>query len=589
MIRQHYTASSRRAMNVIWNAAEDYDFDSPFEAFFPNGDPDYYFDLVIGLSQKWLDLRAISDFLDSLGNSSAAGEASSVLWLGLENCVYEKELPERPILSRMRKERAEAFFHYSSSLSRQQMMLTSMRVYSQEEARWSKVLGRKVHSLSPREMQEARELEFPGSLDTGQILHRMKEIAKKYFHLTAGKGDAGRRISVTGLGRKIAGAFLGSERRNIDLLVLRRGNVSGDEKGSVHLNHNIGELHISKDPERDLAYIRSAFGECLFSEKEMRRLENFLCSGDDAGCRLWFASPALGMRAGDREGKKLQEDQLAQRRRNETYYRDNIFRIKESIRNLSAQTDTIFSSYLRALPEKSRRGKIQAEYAWQLPVFGDGKVFLAPSDTLEVTVSVDLLLDASQSRMNAQEVIASQAFIIAKSFEACHIPVRVSAFRSLRGFTVIQRLKEYGDRLFEGIFGYYAAGWNRDGLCLKALDYLLEEQSGRGLKKVLLVLTDANPNDSVPLGPQEGKRFSREYEGEDAVESTAKAVRQLRAHQVSTSAVYYGSSAHLDNVHRIYGQGYVRVLSLTQLSDAVAALLKRSLQESSSDIEGNSI
>ena len=93
----------------------------------------------------------------------------------------------------------------------------------------------------------------------------------------------------------------------------------------------------------------------------------------------------------------------------------------------------------------------------------------------------------------------------------------------------------------------------------------------------------------MPFGPADGKLFSREYEGEDAVESTAKAVRLLRSHNISTSAVYYGSTAHLDSVHRIYGQGYVRILSLTQLSDGVAHLLKRSLQESGKDTAGRSL
>ena len=171
--------------------------------------------------------------------------------------------------------------------------------------------------------------------------------------------------------------------------------------------------------------------------------------------------------------------------------------------------------------------------------------------------------------------------MIAKSLENCRIPVRVTAFRSLRGYTVLQRLKEYGDRRCQGLFGYYAGGWNRDGLCLKAMDYLLEDErrQGTGGKRILLSLTDAHPNDSVPLAPSPGRLFPREYEGDEAVRDAEAAVRALRSHGVKCGAVYYGSTSHLDNVHQIYGQHYVRIRSLNQLADAVTQLLQMSLRE----------
>ena len=56
MIKKQYSGSARRARNIIWNAAGRYDFEPLFMAFFPNGDPDHYFNMVAGLVQKWLDM-----------------------------------------------------------------------------------------------------------------------------------------------------------------------------------------------------------------------------------------------------------------------------------------------------------------------------------------------------------------------------------------------------------------------------------------------------------------------------------------------------------------------------------------------------
>ncbi|MGN0709136.1 MAG: hypothetical protein ACI4LM_02700, partial [Anaerovoracaceae bacterium] len=183
MIKQHYAGASRRAVNIIWNAAGDYDFDPPFQAFFPNGKYDQYFNMVIGLVKKWLDLDRISSFFDSIGASRGADEANAILWLGIENCVYEKELPERPVMEYLRKKRAEEFFRYKSTLSRQQMMLQSMKVFDQEEARWSSVLGKKLITITPREKKLAKALEFPGSCDTDDVISRMKAVLDEYFRL----------------------------------------------------------------------------------------------------------------------------------------------------------------------------------------------------------------------------------------------------------------------------------------------------------------------------------------------------------------------------------------------------------------------
>ena len=75
MIKQHYAGATRRAMNLIWNAAQDYSWNSPFLAFHPNGDPDDYMNMVIGLTAKWLDAERITDFFERLGEGPTLDEA----------------------------------------------------------------------------------------------------------------------------------------------------------------------------------------------------------------------------------------------------------------------------------------------------------------------------------------------------------------------------------------------------------------------------------------------------------------------------------------------------------------------------------
>ena len=110
MIKKHYSGSARRARNIIWNAAGRYDFDPPFMAFYANGVPDHYFNMVAGLVDKWLDMDRIWSFFEGYTYARKADEFDDLLWMGLENCMYEKEVVERPIMEQLRLQRAEQFF-----------------------------------------------------------------------------------------------------------------------------------------------------------------------------------------------------------------------------------------------------------------------------------------------------------------------------------------------------------------------------------------------------------------------------------------------------------------------------------------------
>ena len=79
MIKKHYSGSARRARNIIWNAAGRYDFDPPFMAFFSNGHPDQYFNMIAGLVQKWLDMPKLWEFFLSYEGYRRADEFEDYL------------------------------------------------------------------------------------------------------------------------------------------------------------------------------------------------------------------------------------------------------------------------------------------------------------------------------------------------------------------------------------------------------------------------------------------------------------------------------------------------------------------------------
>jgi nitric oxide reductase activation protein len=107
---------------------------------------------------------------------------------------------------------------------------------------------------------------------------------------------------------------------------------------------------------------------------------------------------------------------------------------------------------------------------------------------------------------------------------------------------------------------------------------LLEAERGEK-EQLLIVLTDACPNDDMPALMDPSGRALKEYEGVTAVSDTEKAVHDLRKAGIRTAAVFFGSVSHLENVQQIYGKEYVRIRKLNRIADAAQDLIRMTLQE----------
>jgi len=573
MIKKHYSGNARRARNIIWNAAGRYDFDPPFMAFYANGVPDHYFNMVAGLAHKWLDIDRIWNFFEGYTYARRADEFDDLLWMGLENCMYEKEVKERPIMEQLRSQRAERFFKEQQQLSVQQMEYQSMLVYNQQEYRWAGIAGRRSPLLSPKEKAMAEALKFSGDLDTDGVIAAMENFLQSFFKFDPDEMREKRRKS-----NFITRHILRKEHRKMDQLLVRAGTGEGDHEKARQQRHEGFSRKLASAAENE-TYIKEVFGSLMISETEMRILENDLCTDADEDCRLWLTKGDT-LPTDNKEVLEIRESSERQKIKNEKYRAEHQAAVESSIRALSARLDTVFSSYFKHMPEKSRAGRIKPELAYRLPVLEDSHVFLKDGEETEPEICIDLLLDASQSRMNTQEVLATEAEIIARSMERVGVPVRVHTFRSIRGYTVLELLKGFNDKDCKGLMKYFAGGWNRDGLAIKTLAHLDDDATLAARKRIILVMTDGAPNDTTPLVTQkETIRGSREYEGLAAVQATKDAVRKVRADGAIVGAVFHGNAHNVENVGQIFGNAYVRIYKASQLAEGVSNLLLLLMRE----------
>ena len=105
-----YSANQRRAINLVWTACGDYRFEPQFLALRSDGTPDFYMNCVIGFVHKWLGDEMPHRLFALWAGDVRQAMLDDLAWLALENAVYEKELPVRPVLAQLRCAHAAAFF-----------------------------------------------------------------------------------------------------------------------------------------------------------------------------------------------------------------------------------------------------------------------------------------------------------------------------------------------------------------------------------------------------------------------------------------------------------------------------------------------
>ena len=98
-------------------------------------------------------------------------------------------------------------------------------------------------------------------------------------------------------------------------------------------------------------------------------------------------------------------------------------------------------------------------------------------------------------------------------------------------------------------------------------------------KHLLLILTDAAPNDSQRILPSENAPFGSAYEEHTAIKDTAAEVRALRKNGIHVSAVFMGNDDKVTNAKQIYGKEFTRIRQIDQLSKATGRLIQKEIRE----------
>lgn len=313
----------------------------------------------------------------------------------------------------------------------------------------------------------------------------------------------------------------------------------------------------------------------MLTPAELADAERTCCTGHHRNCVLHFTrgeAPENG-EAPTREWEQLQE----QAERNRAYFQAHLAQNRLEIQRLAQQLQNTILLLQEDGSLRCRAGRVNPALAWRAPSLGDGRVFDRQQPNTLGNLIVDILLDASASQNRRQEQLATQGYILAEALTRCAIPVRVLSYCSVSGCTVLREYRDYRENQGNNrIFEFAAAGWNRDGLALRAVDWLLRRSGEQ--QRLLLILTDANPNDDTRLPGTGNQFFSRDYSGRPAVADAAEEATALRRHGNPPLCLFSGREGDLSSARTIYGRDVVRLPSVGWFAQTVGKIIQGRLQ-----------
>lgn len=571
---------AKRARNFIWMAACDYDIEPLFLAFAPDGTADIYLNLIIGLTYKWYEQDKIDDFFNQLTGKNAS-LYEGLLWIGLENALYEKERQTRPALYDLRLEYAK------KSLAGANKNREYSRIDTIRNAHCRKILG-KPSKLGQEDEELLHAFYFTPDMTTDEIIAKTREILWKYFSYKPLKVAKPQGIYFL---QKVAGAFHSVGKVSTQYVRAKNyydRNLSsyGTALSMEHSKRYLMQFSLQKDPVEAKRYVSACFGESMYSDTQQALIEKKLCVGNHKNCHLLFTrgvAPKKKQTVPDEINNKrerreileftketaLQYDKNKEHfQKNRAVYQNSIRRLTESLRmHLETADETFWDA--------STHGRIKPASVWKALYLDNPRVFERKDEVETPGFSVDILMDASSSRKQLQQNIAAQAYVLSKSLTNCGIPVQIYSYCSIRGYTVMHIFKEYDDYGEEDeLFRYVAAGNNRDGLALRAASHLMEQSQKS--KKLLFMFSDASPQDDQIAG--EGAFYKdREYTDALAVKDTVNEVQRLKNYGIDVIGIFMGSAHDSELATKIFGKSLVKIKSINEFADAVGRVLNEIL------------
>lgn len=522
-----------------------------------SGNPDFYINLIIGLSEKYFGSDNLEKLFSNWQYNLHRDKFDLFTIFLLEDFAYKKEVESRKVLSSLRKTYAEKFLEDKYDLQRKNLALKENLFFEMQIKKVHNILGRS-YKLSDRREEIFENLKLPEDTDAKNLEAIILNIFRENLDY---KENEILKFSPL----KNFTLF-----DNLGFVKLERSNspsILGDfkSKKTSGMTGFFYSLALKRQREKE-KYIEDSFGKSIYSDAEMKIIDEKYLKDGHKKSKLHYTRGLLH--------KNIDEENFDDESINRKLlkFKENKNFYNAQIKSLSKKIRLALSSHSGIEEVKTSSGKLISRLAYKSMISDKVNIFSKKILNLHSYLKVDLVLDASASLLELESDIAMEAYIVSKSLENNEILNRVISYETVGDYTVITILKDYEEKCdFEKIFRYKTTGWNRDGLFYRAYQQLIEKENENHL---LITLTDAFPRDIKPL---QAKTFwrAKNYSEDTSLGDTKIELDKLRKLGIHTSAIL--NSDKIENAKFLFGKKYIKIKSVKEIANVAGRFIQKEI------------
>lgn len=557
MTNKNSRKEENRIKNIIWDGSMDYASDPFITGEDISGNPDFYLNLIIGLSAKYFGSENLEKIFNNWQYNLYRDKFDLFAIFLLEDLVYEKEVQSRQVLTSLRKLYAEKFLEDKFDLQRKNLALKENLFFEMQLKKVNNILGM-PYKLSHKRESIFENLRLPGDTNEKNLEERILNIFRE--NLNYKENEVLKFSPIKNFTLFDSLGFVKLERSNSPTIF---GDFQG--KKTSGLTGFFYSLALKRRREKE-KYIEETFGKSIYSEEEKKIIQEKYLYGAHKKSRLHYTR---GQSHKNIDEENFDDDAI---NRHLLKFKENRNFYNNEIKSLSKKIRLALSNHSGIEEVVTNSGKLISKLAYKSMISDRVNIFSKKILNLNSYLKVDLVLDASASLMNLESDIAIEAYIVSKSLENNEILNRVISYETVGDYTVITILKDYEDKCdFEKIFRYRTAGWNRDGLFYRAYQNLVDLKNENHL---LIALTDAHPRDIRPLA---SKNFfgSKNYSEKASLEDTKKELDKLKKLGIHTSAIL--NSDKIENAKFLFGRNYIKIKSVKEIANVAGRFIQREI------------
>ena len=521
-----------------------------------SGNPDFYINLILGLSAKNFGSDKLEKLFSNWEYNFFRNKFDMFAIFILEDFIYKREVRSRKVLKSLRKNYAQNFLEDKYDLQRKNLALKENLFFHMQIKKVNEILGR-TYRLSPKKEKLYKNLKLADDTDENNLEERILNIFRE--NLSYRENEFLKFTPLQNFSLFDSMSFVKLERSTSP-------SAFGDfkNKNKNIFSNFLYSLSLKRRKEKK-KYLEDNFGKSIFSEDEMKLIEEKYLRDAHKKSKLHYTRGIDFKNVSEENIEEAYNRHLLKFKENRNFYNNEI-------KSLSKKIRLALSSHSGSDEVITNSGKLISKLAYKSMISDNVNIFSKKVLTLNSFLKVDLILDASASLMDLESDIAIEAYIVSKSLENNEILNRVISYQTVGDYTVITILKDYEEKSeFEKIFRYRASGWNRDGLFYRAYKELLEKENKNHL---LISLTDAYPRDIKALTT---KNFfaSKKYAEKESLTDTKKELDKLRKIGIHTSAIL--NSDKIENAKFLFGRNYIKIKSVKEIANVAGRFIQREI------------